>query len=105
MRTGQAVKVSTVQYGQCRLTAKFQQAGCSSDIQSANKIGFWCDWDGGDGSVMMIGGRPRVSTADHGIGITETDQATVIDKAVHMKLNMIYHMMLKQQAAHPSPTR
>ena len=47
----------TVQYGgQYKTTDGFQQAGCSSNIQSSNKIGFWCDWSGGDGSVMMIGG-------------------------------------------------
>ncbi|XP_027043841.1 uncharacterized protein LOC113671751, partial [Pocillopora damicornis] len=33
-------------------------------IQSANKIGFWCDWNGGDGAVMMIGGggEPSIAT-------------------------------------------
>jgi hypothetical protein len=46
--------------------------GCSSDIQSSNKIGFWCDWSDGDGAVMMIGGGgSECDRADHGIGITE----------------------------------
>ena len=46
----------TVQYGgQYKTTHGFGQAECSSNIQSSNKIGFWCDWDGGDGSVMISG--------------------------------------------------
>jgi hypothetical protein len=49
---------------------------CSSDIQRSNKIGFWCDWDSGDGAVMMIGGGgSSCYRADHGIGITEEDAA------------------------------
>ena len=68
----------TVQYGgQYKTTDGFQQAECSSDIQSSNKIGFWCDWDGGDGSVMMIGGGGSgCDRADHGIGITEANDAS-----------------------------
>ncbi len=64
----------TVQYGgQYKSTDGFQQAECNGDIQSANKIGFWCDLNNGDGSVMMIGGGGRgCSLADHGIGITDT---------------------------------
>ena len=35
------------------------------------------DWDEGDGSVMMIGGGgENCSRADHGIGITETNEAS-----------------------------
>ena len=66
-----------VQYGgQYKSTDGFQQAECSGDIQSANTIGFWCDWGGGDGSVMMIGGGGSAcSRADHGIGITEAGEA------------------------------
>ena len=71
----------TVQYGgQYKTTDGFQQAECSSDMQSSNKIGFWCDWSGGDGSVMMIGGGGSgCSRADHGIGITEADAASFVD--------------------------
>ena len=71
----------TVYYGgQYKTTNGFQQAECSSNIQSSNKIGFWCDWDGGDGSVMMIGGGGKVcNRADHGIGITETDDASFVE--------------------------
>ena len=67
-----------MQYGgQYKTTDGFQQAECSSDIQSSNKIGFWCDWDGGDGSVMMIGGGGSgCDRADHGIGITEANDAS-----------------------------
>ena len=47
-----------VQYGgQYKSTEGFQQASCNGNIQSVLKIGFWCDWDSGDGSVMMIGGE------------------------------------------------
>ena len=69
----------TVQYGgQYKTTDGFEQAECSSNIQSSHKIGFWCDWDG-DGSVMMIGGGGRgCNRADHGIGITERDTASFI---------------------------
>ena len=67
----------TVQYGgQYKTTDGFQQAECSSGIQSSNKIGFWCDYDY-DGSVMMIGGGgSSCKRADHGIGITEADHAS-----------------------------
>ena len=70
----------TVQYGgQYKTTDGFQQAECSGNIQSSNKIGFWCDWDRGDGSVMMIGGGGKYcNRADHGIGITETDAASFV---------------------------
>ena len=68
----------TVQYGgQYKSTDGFQQANCCGNIQGANEIGFWCDWDEGDGSVMMIGGGGSNCTrADHGIGITEANQAS-----------------------------
>ncbi|XP_028419278.1 uncharacterized protein LOC114545129 [Dendronephthya gigantea] len=46
------------------------------NIQSSNYIGFWCDWSNGDGAVMMIGGGGSAcDRADHGVGITEEDQA------------------------------
>ena len=36
--------------------------------------------DGGDGSVMMIGGGGKYcNRADHGIGITETDAASFVE--------------------------
>ena len=71
----------TVQYGgQYKSTDGFQEAECDGDIQSANNIGFWCDWQAGDGSVMMIGGGGgSCSRADHGIGITETDAASFVE--------------------------
>ena len=67
-----------VQYGgQYKSTDGFQQASCNGNIQSALKIGFWCDWDSGDGSVMMIGGGgSNCLRADHGIGITEDNEAS-----------------------------
>ena len=71
----------TVQYsGQYKSTDGFQQAECSGDIQSANEIGFWCDWNAGDGSVLMIGGGgSSCARADHGIGITEHNDASFVD--------------------------
>ena len=67
-----------VQYGgQYKSTEGFQQASCNGNIQSALKIGFWCDWGSGDGSVMMIGGGGgSCFRADHGIGITEDEEAS-----------------------------
>ena len=62
--------------GQYKSTAGFEMHSCSSDIQSSNYIGFWCDWDTGDGAVMMIGGGGfGCARADHGIGITEENEA------------------------------
>ena len=74
----------TVQYGgQYKSTDGFQQAECSGNIQSANKIGFWCDWEHGDGSVMMIGGGGNgCERADHGIGITEANDASFVEYTV-----------------------
>ena len=57
-------------------TTGFGMHSCSSNIQSGNYIGFWCDWSDGDGAVMMIGGGgSSCGRADHGIGITEEDGA------------------------------
>ena len=72
-----------VEYGG-QSTDGFQQAECGGDIQSANKIGFWCDWSGGDGSVMMIGGGgSSCARADHGIGITEAGAASFVEDGGH----------------------
>ena len=57
-------------------TVGFSQAHCSSNLQSSRYLSFWCDWSGGDGAVMMIGGGgSSCKRADHGIGITEEGQA------------------------------
>ncbi|PFX12917.1 hypothetical protein AWC38_SpisGene23049 [Stylophora pistillata] len=71
----------TVQYGgQHKSTDGFQQAEYSGNVESADKIGFCCDWGSGDGSVMMIGGGGKsCKRADHGIGITETNAASFLD--------------------------
>ena len=54
--------------------AGFSQYKCSSDLQSANYLSFWCHYEGGDGAVMMIGGGGKdCERADHGIAITEAD--------------------------------
>ena len=79
--TNRCLGSCTVQHGgQYKTTDGFQQAECSSNIQSSNKIGFWCDWDSGDGSVIMVGGGGSgCDRADHGIGITETNEASFVD--------------------------
>ncbi|CAB4044479.1 Hypothetical predicted protein [Paramuricea clavata] len=62
--------------GRYKTTAGFEKHSCSSNIQSSNYIGFWCDWSAGDGAVMMIGGGGSgCNRADHGIGITEENAA------------------------------
>ncbi|XP_022778808.1 uncharacterized protein LOC111320406, partial [Stylophora pistillata] len=84
----------SVQYGgQYNVTDGFQQADCSGNIQSADKIGFWCDWSTGDGSVMMIGGGGQsCKRADHGIGITETGAASFVEEGgVATEYDFGYH--------------
>ena len=78
----QCLGICRVQFGgKYKSTDGFQLAECSGDIQSANNIGFWCDWQDSDGSVMMIGGGgSSCSGADHGIGITESDGASFVEK-------------------------
>ena len=74
----------TVQYGgQYKTTDGFQQAECSvGNIQSSNKIGFWCGYGFGTPvyvfrSIMMIGGGGSgCARADHGIGITAMDKSS-----------------------------
>ena len=62
--------------GQYQSTAGFEQHNCSSELQTSGFIGFWCDWSSGDGAVMMIGGGGNnCARADHGIGITEENDA------------------------------
>ena len=70
----------TVQYGgRYQQTDGFAKANCNSNLQKSNKIGFWCDWGAGDGAVMMIGGGgDSCSRADHGIGITEANEASFV---------------------------
>jgi len=74
----------TVQYGgQYQSTGGFKQANCSGDIQGSQAIGFWCDWGGGDDAVIMIGGGGKsCDRADHGIGITEVNNASFKDKKI-----------------------
>ena len=60
----------SVQYGgQFQTTGGFGQATCDGSIQKARQVGFWCDWGLG-------GGGKDCQRADHGIGITEADQAS-----------------------------
>ncbi|CAB3978375.1 Hypothetical predicted protein [Paramuricea clavata] len=59
-------------------STKLQQVqhSCSRDIQNSSYIGFWCDWSSGNGAVMMIGGGGSgCDRADHGIGVTEENEA------------------------------
>jgi len=58
-------------------TNGFQQANCTGDIGAPNSISFWSDWSAGDGAVMMIGGGGNAcGRADHGIGVTEANEAS-----------------------------
>ena len=52
----------------------FAKYACSSDLQSAHRLGFWCHYSTGDGAVLMIGGGGTAcGRADHGIAITEAN--------------------------------
>ncbi|XP_074608301.1 uncharacterized protein LOC141860979 [Acropora palmata] len=63
--------------GQFKKTGGFAQATCDGSIQKATRVGFWCDWGHGDGAVLMIGGGGKdCQRADHGIAITEANQAS-----------------------------
>ena len=70
-----------VQYGgKFQTTDGFGQASCNGSLQNAIQVGFWCDWDNGDGAVLMIGGGGKeCKRADHGIAITEANQASFLD--------------------------
>ncbi|XP_067047500.1 uncharacterized protein [Acropora muricata] len=71
----------SVQYGgQFQATDGFRQAICNGSLQKAKQVGFWCDWENGDGAVLMIGGGGKdCQRADHGIGITEANQAYFLE--------------------------
>lgn len=75
----------TVLYGgQYQSTLGFEQATCNGLLQKANHVGFLCGWKSGDGAVMMIGGGgDRCLRADHGIGITEADNATFATGSIY----------------------
>ena len=89
-----------VQYGgQYKSTDGFQQANCSGDIQSANKIGFWCDWKIGDGAVMMIGGG---GVAVH-VLIMELGSQKLTK--LHLFLRMKMTLVMKLGEPTPSLTR
>ena len=71
---------SVVYGGNFRSVDGFNQSECNGSIQSANQIGMWCDFGVGDGSVMMIGGGGiGCARADHGIGLTEENDASFKD--------------------------
>ncbi|XP_068749185.1 signal peptide, CUB and EGF-like domain-containing protein 2 [Montipora capricornis] len=76
----------TVQYGgQYQSTQGFGQATCDGPLQNATNVGFWCDWSNGDGAVMMIGGGgSSCSRADHGIGITESDDPAFASGSIYI---------------------
>lgn len=58
-------------------TEGFRRIHCNSNIGGWDYLSFWCDWSSGDGAVMMIGGGgSSCSRADHGIGITEANDAS-----------------------------
>ena len=61
-----------VQYG-----GQFQETDGTKNALKCNKdkIKFWCGY-GNDGAVMTIGAGSKCEYVDHGIGITEADQAS-----------------------------
>ena len=71
-----------VQYGgQFQTTDGFGQATCGESLQNQTQAGFWCDWDGSGGAVLMIGGGGHdCQQADHGIAVTEAENASFLDK-------------------------
>ncbi|XP_044169310.1 uncharacterized protein LOC122953450 [Acropora millepora] len=71
-----------VQYGgQFQTTDGFCRATCSGSLQNQTQVGFWCDWDGSGGAVLMIdGGGHDCQQADHGIAITEAEKASILEK-------------------------
>ena len=71
----------TVLYGgQFQATDGFGQATCNGSLQKATQVGFWCEWDDGDGAVLMIGGGGTYcGRADHGIAITEGNRASFLE--------------------------
>ena len=72
----------SVQYGgQFQTTDGFGQATCSGSLQNQTQVGFWCDWDGSGGAVLMIGGGGHnCQQADHGIAITKAENASFLEK-------------------------
>ena len=57
-------------------TTGFKYATCKGDIGKPKSIGFFADWSSGDGAVMMFGGGGNsCARADHGIAITEGNDA------------------------------
>ncbi|XP_015762700.1 PREDICTED: uncharacterized protein LOC107341747 [Acropora digitifera] len=72
----------SVQYeGQFQTTDGFGQATCSGSLQNQTQVGFWCDWDGSGGAVLMIGGGGHnCQQADHGIAITKAENASFLKK-------------------------
>ena len=54
--------------------AGFSQYNCTSDLQSANHVSFWCHYSAGDGAAIMIGGGgTSCGGSGHGIAITKAD--------------------------------
>ena len=57
-------------------TSGFKYATCASNIGKAKSVSFFADWSSGDGAVMMIGGGGNsCARADHGVAITEGNDA------------------------------
>ena len=66
--------------GQFQTTDGFGQASCSGSLQNATQVGFWCDWGSSGGAVLMIGGGGHdCQQADHGIAITEAEEASFLE--------------------------
>ena len=71
----------TVQYaGPFQATDGFGEATCNGSLQKATQVSFWCDWDDGDGAVLMIGGGGTYcGRADHWMALTEANPASFLE--------------------------
>ena len=77
--TNRCLGSCSVQYGGLyQATDGFMYAKCNGNIQTGDRISFWCE-SGYSGAVMMIGGGGgNCSSTDHGIGITVAKKVSFV---------------------------
>ncbi len=71
-------------------TAGFSQVGCQlADIGNPLGMSFWAHWQSDAAVIMIGGGGDNCDSADHGIGITDTNEATfVTPKGTHSEADL-----------------
>lgn len=73
--------------GHFATTSGFEFAECDNTAQyigAPSSVSFWSAWSVGDGAVIMIGGGGNAcSRADHGIGVTESNNASFDDHSTY----------------------